>query len=533
MERGKRGSGKPVSGRRKPGNDTKRPYSIKKEGDYKSKDRAEKPTRPYGRGGDEKSDRPYTRKEGEHTERKRFEKPEKTYGRSNDESRERPHRERSDKPEFNKDKPAREVRRKRINRDGTPARDDHRKKRYDEPRPRRDVDSPSRDKRTDDRPERKSYDKPDKPFTRRDDEKSDRPYTRKREEDRTERKSYDKPDKPFTRRDDDKTDRPFTRKSDEERPEHKSYDSADKPFSRKSDEVRPERKPYGKPEKSFTRRDDERSFGHKKEGDKKNFSKSRRPEKPRARGGESRERPYKESLEGVRLNKFIANAGICSRREADAMIESGVVSINDVVITQLGTRVQQGDVVKYGGQTLRGERLRYILLNKPKGYISTTDDPHSRDTVMLLVAEACKERIYPVGRLDRNTSGLLLFTNDGELAKKLTHPKHRVEKIYHVELDRGLTAADMKLIAEGIELDDGPVQVNDIAYTGEGGSKKKIGIVIHSGRNRIVRRIFEKLDYNVVKLDRTVFAGLNKKDLPRAAWRHLTEEEVNILRRIR
>lgn len=525
MERGKRGSGKPVSGRRKPGRDTKRPYSIKKEGDFKRKDRTENTDRPYTRGHDDKPARPFTRKEGENTERKRFDKPEKNFGRSNDESRERPHRERIDKPEFSKDKGAREVRRKRINRDGTPAREDHRKKRYDEPRPRRDTDRPYRDKKEDDRTEHKTHEKSDKPYTRRDDEKSDRPYTRRKEEDRPERRSYDKPEKTYTRRDDAKPDRPYRERKDDA-DTRKPRPERDSSFSRDDHKRNPRTGDHA------PHRDGDRPY-HKKEDRNKNFSKSRRPEKPKARGGESRERPFKESVEGVRLNKFIANAGICSRREADAMIESGVVTINDVVITQLGTRVKSGDVVKYGGQTLRGERLRYILLNKPKGFITTTDDPHSRDTVMQLVAEACKERIYPVGRLDRNTSGLLLFTNDGELAKKLTHPRYRVEKIYHVELDRGLTAADMATIAGGMELDDGPVKVDDIAYTGDSNSKKKVGIVIHSGRNRIVRRIFEQLDYTVVKLDRTVFAGLTKKDLPRAAWRHLTEEEVNILRRIR
>jgi 23S rRNA pseudouridine2605 synthase len=238
----------------------------------------------------------------------------------------------------------------------------------------------------------------------------------------------------------------------------------------------------------------------------------------------------KSSGEGIRLNKYIANAGICSRREADVLIEAGAISINGEIVTKLGTKVMPSDQVKYGDQLLAGDQLQYLLLNKPKGYLTTTDDPQERKTVMLIVADACKERIYPVGRLDKNTSGLLLFTNDGELAKKLTHPKHQVEKIYHAELDKALTMADMKKIAEGIELEDGLIKIDAIAY---GETKKEVGIELHSGKNRIVRRIFESLGYDVVKLDRVVFAGLTKKELPRGKYRFLSSEEVNILRRIR
>jgi len=233
---------------------------------------------------------------------------------------------------------------------------------------------------------------------------------------------------------------------------------------------------------------------------------------------------------GIRLNKYIANAGICSRREADTLIETGVITINGKIVTQLGTKVMPGDVVKFNDQVLCGEQLQYLLLNKPKGYITTTDDPQERNTVMEIIKHACKERIYPVGRLDKNTSGLLLFTNDGELAKKLTHPSHHVEKVYKVELDKPLTGADMQKIAEGIELDDGFIKVDAIAY---GETKREVGIELHSGKNRIVRRIFESLGYDVVKLDRVVFAGLTKKDLPRGKYRFLSKEEVNILRRIK
>ena len=234
----------------------------------------------------------------------------------------------------------------------------------------------------------------------------------------------------------------------------------------------------------------------------------------------------------VRLNKFIANAGICSRREADNLIVSGTVKINDVVVSELGTKVKPSDKVTIGGQTLTSETHKYVLLNKPKGYITTTDDPLERKTVMVLVERACKERIYPVGRLDRITMGLLLFTNDGDLAKKLTHPKHNIKKTYHVFLGQPLSKNDLQKIGEGVKLEDGPIKPDAVSYVGDGADRKSIGIELHSGKNRIVRRIFESLGYQVVKLDRVFFAGLTKKDLPRGRWRHLTEEEVNILKMI-
>jgi 23S rRNA pseudouridine2605 synthase len=232
----------------------------------------------------------------------------------------------------------------------------------------------------------------------------------------------------------------------------------------------------------------------------------------------------------VRLNKYLADAGICSRREADKLIEAGAVSINGEVVTTLGTRVQKDDKVQYGGETLRRERLQYILLNKPKGFITTMDDPQGRKTVMSLIEGAVRERVYPVGRLDRNTSGLLLFTNDGELAKKLTHPKHNVRKVYNVELDKNVTAEDMKRIMLGIELEDGPIKADDVAYSAHQDSKRYVGIELHSGRNRIVRRIFEHLGYEVVRLDRVIFGPLTKKDLPRGTYRKLEEAELNLLK---
>lgn len=231
----------------------------------------------------------------------------------------------------------------------------------------------------------------------------------------------------------------------------------------------------------------------------------------------------------IRLNKFLANAGVCSRREADEFITAGVVSVNGTVVTELGTKVKRTDEVKFHEQPVSIERKVYVLLNKPKDYVTTSDDPQNRKTVMDLVKNVCRERIYPVGRLDRNTTGVLLFTNDGELASKLTHPKFLKKKIYHVTTDKNVTAADMRQIAEGITLEDGEIRADSIDYASPT-DKKQIGIEIHSGKNRIVRRIFEALGYRVVKLDRVLFAGLTKKNVRRGDWRFLTEQEVNMLR---
>ena len=231
----------------------------------------------------------------------------------------------------------------------------------------------------------------------------------------------------------------------------------------------------------------------------------------------------------VRLNKFLANAGVCSRREADDFIQAGVVTVNGEVVTELGTKVKRSDEIKFHDQPVSLEKKVYVLLNKPKDYVTTSDDPQQRKTVMDLVKNVCPERIYPVGRLDRNTTGVLLLTNDGDLASKLTHPKFLKKKVYHVYLDKNVTAHDMQQIAEGITLDDGEVHADAIEYA-HPTDKSQVGIEIHSGRNRIVRRIFESLGYRVVKLDRVQFAGLTKKNLRRGDWRFLTEKEVDMLR---
>ncbi len=273
---------------------------------------------------------------------------------------------------------------------------------------------------------------------------------------------------------------------------------------------------------------------------KKRADRGDRPERPGqwdrkkryepTRSGRRRDQASKEGKDDglVRLNRYLAQAGICSRREADDLITAGVVSVNGQIVTELGTKVKPTDTVHYGGQRLSMEKKRYVLLNKPKGFITTTDDPRDRRTVMALVEAACQERLYPVGRLDRLTTGVLLMTNDGDLAKKLTHPSHGAEKIYHVTLGRSVTKAELAKLLEGVMLEDGMAQADEANHV-EGASKREVGVKLHMGRNRIVRRMFEALGHEVVKLDRVVFAGLTKKDVPRGKWRHLSENEVLFL----
>ena len=239
--------------------------------------------------------------------------------------------------------------------------------------------------------------------------------------------------------------------------------------------------------------------------------------------------PEVDPNEEVRLNKFMANAGICSRREADELIQQGLVKVNGNVVTELGSKIKRDDVVEYNDKVVTLENKCYILLNKPKDCVTTSDDPDGRLTVMDIVKNACKERIYPVGRLDRNTTGVLLLTNDGDLASKLTHPKYVKKKIYQVWTDKDIAEDDMQQLADGIELEDGPIHADAISYVNDH-DKNQAGIEIHSGRNRIVRRMFESLGYRVTKLDRVYFAGLTKKNLPRGRWRYLTQEEVNFLK---
>jgi 23S rRNA pseudouridine2605 synthase len=271
---------------------------------------------------------------------------------------------------------------------------------------------------------------------------------------------------------------------------------------------------------------------HQKKNPKKSIESGKYSGKPNPYRKNSRIKPsliIKESSDEIRLNKYIANSGICSRREADTYIKAGNATVNGKIITEMGFKVKKDDEVRFDGSLISPETKQYVLLNKPKNYITTMDDERGRKTVMELVSGASKERIYPVGRLDRNTTGLLLFTNDGELAKKLTHPKHNIKKLYHVTLDKKLTSKDMHKISENFVLDDKMVFVDNISFV-EGLKKTEVGIEIHSGRNRIVRKIFEHFSYKVIKLDRVIIGGLTKKNLSRGHWRHLTQQEVNNLK---
>jgi 23S rRNA pseudouridine2605 synthase len=276
--------------------------------------------------------------------------------------------------------------------------------------------------------------------------------------------------------------------------------------------------------------EDWKTFNSPEEGKEFVRSQSRSP-RPRKGSGPSNPQPVAFGDDTViRLNRFIANTGICSRREADDLITAGVIKVNGKIVTELGTKIGPGDTIHYGDQLLRREKLSYVLLNKPKDYITTTEDPQERKTVLHLVEDAGKERIYPVGRLDRNTTGLLLLTNDGDLAERLMHPKYGVRKIYHVTLDKNLRPEDFEKIEGGVDLEDGYIKADEVNYVGEGADKKQVGVVLHSGRNRVVRRLFEFLGYDVLGLDRVSYAGLTKKNLPRGRWRYLEPEEVGMLK---
>jgi 23S rRNA pseudouridine2605 synthase len=431
-----------------------------------------------------------------------------------------------------------------------------------------------------DKPFRKKSDddaREEKPFRKRSEESSfdEKPSFRKKRDDDSDEKraafnrnrpSRGSDEKPAFRRKsgdaDEKTQGTSNNKTKTERyTENKRRPFGDKPAFRKRTESRDEERPFKKShdddfyesKPSFIRESDKGDFDYESEYQaKKKTGKAPSRSTEGTERGENYSRPYKKrSFEkksfgkgasspekstntdgSVRLNKYIANAGICSRREADELIESGVVQVNGKIITEMGYKVKPTDVIKYGGQTLKKEKLVYLILNKPKDYITTVDDPQQRRTVLELIQGACRERIYPVGRLDRATTGLLMFTNDGELTKKLTHPRYGVRKVYHVELDKPLKRADLDKISEGIELEDGPIKVDEISYVGDGKDKASVGVELHSGKNRIVRRIFESMGYNVRKLDRVVFGPLTKKDMPRGRWRFLTDAEVGMLKMI-
>ena len=339
--------------------------------------------------------------------------------------------------------------------------------------------------------------------------------------------------------------KPLGERSFEKKPRSGDAKSFDKPREERTFEKRPFK---AGEDRKFNKPEGERSFEKKpfkKDGDKTFKSSSGLPyeKKPFVSKNDTRKWTSEEKIEQpttrarkkstnpadndlIRLNRYIANAGICSRRKADELIEAGVISVNGEVVSELGFKVNPSkDLIRYNGETLKREKMTYVLLNKPKDYITTTDDPQERRTVMQLVEKASKERIYPVGRLDRNTTGLLLMTNDGDLAEKLSHPRNNIIKIYQVELNKSLSQGDFNKIEYGLELEDGVIKPDALSYVA-GASKKEIGIQIHTGKNRIVRRIFEHLGYEVVKLDRVVYGSLTKKDLPRGRWRYLEEKEI-------
>ena len=314
-----------------------------------------------------------------------------------------------------------------------------------------------------------------------------------------------------------------------------------KPFSPKGKSPR-----AGKSwKKDDNRKASEGKFGGKKRSFEKDARTKDKPtreasSRPKTSGGFKNKITYKkknvqkEDDGKVRLNRFIANAGICSRREADTLITLGEVKVNNKIVIELGTKIDPSvDVVHYGGQLVRGEHKRYLLLNKPKNYITTTDDPRKRQTVLDLIAGACKERLYPVGRLDRQSTGVLLLTNDGDLTKKLTHPSNNIKKIYHVVADKNITKAHLLQLVEGVEIDEGVMVSADKAMYVEGATtKREVGIELHSGKNRVIRKMLQALGYEVTRLDRVSFAGLTKKNIPRGKWRFLAEKEVAFLQKL-
>lgn len=377
-----------------------------------------------------------------------------------------------------------------------------------------------------DRPQRSSYgNNSDRPYRPRyNNEGNERPYYNNESGERPQR-SYGN-DRPY---------RPRYNSEGGDRPQ-RSYNSGEHAFrpkyNRGESGDRPQRPYYN------NNNNGERPFRPRFNDGGEGRSGFARPQRrtadydPNAKYSKKKQIAYKEQFvdpnEPIRLNKYLANAGVCSRREADEFIAAGVVSVNGEVVTELGTKIKRGDEVKFHDQAVSIERKIYVLLNKPKDCVTTSDDPQARRTVMDLVKGACEERIYPVGRLDRNTTGVLLLTNDGDLASKLTHPKFLKKKVYQVHTDKNVTKADMEQIAAGIELEDGLIQADAISYIDEA-KRNEVGIEIHSGKNRIVRRIFESLGYKVVRLDRVLFAGLTKKGLRRGEWRFLSQTEVNFL----
>jgi len=491
--------------------------------------------------------KPGKRFEREKHEGRKFDKPgsdDRPRYRS-EESSERPRRSRRDnndfsdsKPRFESGKPSDKPRRSNSDSD-----------RPFESRPRYNrSDSSERphrkrsDASNDERPKRfGSRDSSDKPFRRKPEEGES--TFRKRTTDREEYKS-DRParratsDKPVFERREPRSEKPkfdTSRRANDDKRTSRPERANDKFSERKGNDrkTRDEFKTSGEwldPEDFKEELSRSRSRRSGKDSDEVGYRPDYIPAPKREFRSPSKSKPTLESKDGkIRLNKYISNAGICSRREADELIQSGAIKVNGQIVTTLGFRVSPIDKIQYGDETLSREKKQYVLLNKPKDYITTANDPEGRKTVMELIKDACRERLYPVGRLDRATTGLLLMTNDGELAKRLMHPSHEMRKVYHVTLNKNLKAVDLKKIAEGLDLEDGRAIVDEVAWASQD-NKQEVGIVLHSGKNRIVRRIFEHLGYEVVKLDRTGLAGLTKKNLPRGKFRFLTEKELIMLR---
>jgi len=530
-----------------------------------NRDRNERSDRPFNR-----DDRPFNRDRNERSDRP-FNREDRPFNRDRNERSDRPFN-REDRP-FNRDRNERSDR--PFNREDRPFNRD-RNERNDRPFNREDRPfNRDRNERSD-----RPFNREDRPFNRDRNERSDRPFNREDRpfnRDRNERsdRPFNREDRPFNRDRNERSDRPFNR---EDRPFNRDRNErSDRPFNREDRPFNRDRNERG--DQSFSREPRGRSFGNERGGyqgrpkltpeqeearqqrrkqkreERFNPFESRRnqednhsnyPEFGKSRFEKGDQQLMRFEMKGptpkevsfapkdewpIRLNRYLANAGIASRRDCDQYIQDGRVKVNDVVISELGVKVNQTDVVLFDDEPVSREKLVYVLLNKPKNFITTTDDPEGRKTVMDLVSKASAERLFPVGRLDRNTTGLLLLTNDGGLAQKLMHPSFEAEKVYHVILNEPLTKNHLLEIAEGLTLEDGKVEVDEIAYV-KPDDKREIGVEIHTGKNRIVRRIFESMGYVVEKLDRVVYAGLTKLDLPRGHWRYLTSDEVRRLKRI-
>jgi 23S rRNA pseudouridine2605 synthase len=542
---GERSERRPFDGERKPYGERseRKPFDGERKpyGERSERKPFDGERKPYG----ERSERrpfdgerkPY----GERSERKPFDGERKPYGERSErrpfDGERKPYGERSERKPFDGERKPYGERSERRPFDGE-------RKPYGERSERRPFDGER--KPYGERSERRPFDGERKPYGERSERK---PFDGERKPygERSERKPFDGERKPYGERSER---RPFDgeRKPYGERSERKSFDGERKPFDgekkpygEKRDFDSREKKSYGdKPERKYEKKEritgsakgnfggDKLYKAHKPSEESDKWTPSYKLDKYKETAPKAVQRKMaaseKKNTSEIRLNRYIANAGICSRREADDLIKAGEIKVNGNIITEMGYQVKPGDIVKYGNRKLNREKMVYVLVNKPKDFITTTEDPEERKTVMDLVKNACEERIYPVGRLDRNTTGLLLLTNDGELADKLTHPSNEVEKLYQVEIDKPLTQEHFDQILKGVTLEDGEIKADDLGIVTPDGMV--IGIKIHSGRNRIVRRMFESLGYEVLKLDRTTFAGLTKKDLPRGSWRFLNEKEV-------